>query len=310
MLMECFLIGRCERRVFRPKFCLTWTIFTKVLQHSNSALEPHGCMNRAAVVQAASCLGSSGFQDKPIKTEQFPMRERELEQFGMMHWRILSQSHDGMNVLPALPNRVFSKNGATVATVCFQHFPTSWWWRTLDPYTILDSQFAYLSKLNERHLISIIWEHDHAGLPSQTNRDYVDFITGFLLPGLVSSTHLKFIPFGTTRLEAGDAWPGDACGRCGWHGHGISQIFHGFENDPPTRCPRKAKGPTKDERCSPTDICWHIPGWEKISFWPMNFIFAYFCYVWQHLATSNFSFMKVRCTPKIDGGFFHVSQPR
>lgn len=44
-----------------------WTTFTKVLQHSNSALEPHGCMNRAAVVQAASCLGSSGFQGrKPI----------------------------------------------------------------------------------------------------------------------------------------------------------------------------------------------------------------------------------------------------
>lgn len=62
-----FLTGRCERIVFRTKCYLTWTTFTKVLQHSNSAFEPHGCMNRAAVVQAASCLGSSGFQGrKPI----------------------------------------------------------------------------------------------------------------------------------------------------------------------------------------------------------------------------------------------------
>lgn len=68
-----------------------WTTFTKVLQHSNSALEPHGCMNRAAVVQAASAWGQVVAKvENPSPTEQFPMRERELEQFGMLHRWILS----------------------------------------------------------------------------------------------------------------------------------------------------------------------------------------------------------------------------
>lgn len=69
-------------------------------------------------------------------------------------------------------------------------------------------QFVYLSKLNQGYL-----HLHHLGIwswltrmylqviPSQTNRDYVDFTTGFSLPGLVSSTHLKLLPFGTHDLK-------------------------------------------------------------------------------------------------------------
>lgn len=99
-----------------------WTTFTTVLQHSNSALEPHGCMNRAAVVQAASCLGSSGFQGRKThhQPSSFQRRNQNWSNLGCCIVGFYPQSHDGMHLLPALPNRVFSTNGVTVTTVCFQ----------------------------------------------------------------------------------------------------------------------------------------------------------------------------------------------